>query len=60
MTEMSSVTKSTAASTKQTASAITSLALLVDNLNTAASRFKLPSASVEAAPIPQPRLVASR
>ncbi len=60
MTEMSSVTKNTAASTKQTASAITSLALLVDNLNAAASRFKLPSAPVDAAPVPQPRLVASR
>jgi len=60
MTEMSSVTKSTAASTKQTASAITSLALLVDSLNAAASRFKLPPAAVDVAPIAQPRLVASR
>ena len=60
MTEMSSVTKNTAASTKQTASAITSLALLVDNLNTAASRFTLPSALADATPIAQPRLVASR
>ncbi len=60
MTEMSSVTKNSAASTKQTAGAITALALLVDDLNAAVSRFRLPSASGEMAPIAQPRLVASR
>src|SRR5581483_2766252 len=60
MTEMSSVTRNTAASTKQTAAAINSLALLVDNLNATVSRFKLPSAEIEAAEFSQPRLVASR
>ncbi len=60
MTEMSSVTKNTAASTKQTAAAITSLAQLVDSLNAAASRFKLPPASAEAATVGHPRLVAAR
>lgn len=60
MNEMSSVTRNTASSTKQTASAINSLALLVDNLNTVVSRFRLPAPAAEAAPINQPRLVASR
>jgi twitching motility protein PilJ len=57
MTEMSSVTKNSALSTKQTAASITSLAQLVDNLNAAVSRFKLPGAEAATA---QPRLVASR
>ena len=59
MTEMSSVTKNSALSTKQTAASITSLALLVDNLNAAASRFKLPAPVAEPTVV-QPRLVASR
>jgi twitching motility protein PilJ len=57
MTEMSTVTKNSALSTKQTAASITSLAQLVDSLNAAASRFKLPGVETAAA---QPRLVASR
>jgi twitching motility protein PilJ len=52
MAEMSSVTKNTAASTKQTAAAINSLGLLVDSLNAAAARFKLPAG--EAEPLPRP------
>ncbi len=60
MTEMSAVTKNTATSTKQTAAAITSLALLVDNLTATASRFKLPPPATEPSPVTQPRLVASR
>ena len=59
MTEMSSVTKNSALATKQTAASISSLALLVDNLNAAASRFKLPAPVAETT-IVQPRLVASR
>ena len=54
------MTKNTAASTKQTAVAINSLALLVDNLNATVSRFKLPPAGPEVAEFSQPRLVASR
>ena len=60
MNEMSAVTRNTAAGTKQTAAAINSLGLLVDNLNAIVTRFKLPPASAEAAPFPQPRLVAAR
>jgi hypothetical protein len=56
---MSAVTRSTAAGTKQTAAAINSLGLLVDNLNATVTRFKLPAAGSEAA-FTQPRLVASR
>jgi twitching motility protein PilJ len=43
MTEMSSVTKTTASSTKDTAEAISALAMLADNLTTSVSRFKLPA-----------------
>lgn len=60
MNEMSAVTRNTAAGTKQTAAAINSLGLLVDNLNAIVTRFKLPPASAETAPFPQPRLVAAR
>lgn len=62
MNEMSAVTRNTASGTKQTAAAITSLGLLVDNLNAIVTRFKLPAAAAEAeAPaFAQPRLVASR
>jgi len=60
MTEMSSVTKNTAASTKQTASSINALALLVDNLNATVSRFKLPADAADAGTVGPPRLVASR
>jgi methyl-accepting chemotaxis protein len=59
MNEMSSVTRATAANTKQTAGSIGSLALLADNLNASVARFNLPAADVVAAP-PAPRLVASR
>jgi len=37
------VTKTTAADTKQTADAISALAMLADNLNTSVARFKLPT-----------------
>jgi len=65
MNEMSSVTRSTAASTKQTAAAINSLSLLVDNLNETVSRFRLPVAGSDYTEHTgghgaQPRLVASR
>ena len=61
MTEMSSVTKNSALSTKQTAASITSLAQLVDNLNAAASRFKLPPPETTTSTTTAlPRLVASR
>jgi twitching motility protein PilJ len=66
MAEMSSVTKNTAASTKQTAAAINSLGFLVDTLNQAAARFRLPSTDADAASRQpaqapaQPRLVAAR
>jgi twitching motility protein PilJ len=62
MTEMSSVTKNSALSTKQTAASITSLAQLVDNLNAAASRFKLPppETTTSTTTTALPRLVASR
>jgi twitching motility protein PilJ len=60
MTEMSTVTKSTAASTKETVSALTSLAQLVDALNTAASRFKLPVERAASVSIADPRLVVAR
>ena len=53
MAEMSSVTKNTAASTKQTAASIHSLGLLVDSLNAAAARFKLPATETEKA-LPRP------
>jgi methyl-accepting chemotaxis protein len=43
MTEMSSVTQANASSTKQTATAIGSLALLADSLNSSVARFKLPT-----------------
>ena len=62
MTEMPPVTTTSAASPRQTAAALTSLALLVDNLNAAASRFTLPPAPApaETAPPATPRLVAAR
>jgi twitching motility protein PilJ len=62
MTEMSSVTKNSALSTKQTAASINSLAQLVDNLNAAASRFKLPppETTTSTTTTALPRLVASR
>jgi twitching motility protein PilJ len=61
MNEMSAVTRNTASGTKQTAAAITSLGLLVDNLNAIVTRFKLPAAADTDAPaFAQPRLVASR
>ena len=60
MNEMSAVTRNTASSTKQTAAAITSLGLLVDNLNAIVTRFKLPPAEAETPAFAQPRLVASR
>jgi methyl-accepting chemotaxis protein len=43
MNEMSSVTRTTAQSTKETANAIGSLAMLADNLNLSVARFKLPT-----------------
>jgi twitching motility protein PilJ len=61
MAEMSSVTKTTAASTKQTAAAINSLGFLVESLNAAAARFKLPAPDSDAASAQStlmPRLVA--
>ncbi|HEX6161960.1 MAG TPA: methyl-accepting chemotaxis protein [Vicinamibacterales bacterium] len=60
MNEMSAVTRNTASGTKQTAAAITSLGLLVDNLNAIVTRFKLPPAEAETPAFAQPRLVASR
>ncbi len=60
MTEMSSVTKNTAMSTKATAASINSLGQLVDDLNDAVSRFKLPVASGDVALAGHPRLVAAR
>ena len=60
MNEMSAVTRNTASGTKQTAAAITSLGLLVDNLNAIVTRFKLPPAEADAPAFTQPRLVASR
>ena len=50
MTQMSSVTRTTATSTKETATAIGSLAALADNLNGSVARFRLPAA--QAAPAP--------
>src|SRR5262245_18025709 len=52
MNEMSSVTRTTAASTKQTASAINALGLLVETLNAVPWRFRLPG--------PDGRLAAAR
>jgi len=55
MTEMSSVTRTTASSSKQTATAIGSLAAMADTLNGSVARFRLPS---EAAAERTPELVA--
>jgi methyl-accepting chemotaxis protein len=60
MNEMSAVTRNTASGTKQTAAAINSLGLLVDNLNAIVTRFKLPQPEADAPSFTQPRLVASR
>jgi methyl-accepting chemotaxis protein len=60
MNEMSAVTRNTASGTKQTAAAINSLGLLVDNLNAIVTRFKLPQADADSPAFTQPRLVASR
>jgi hypothetical protein len=54
------VTRNTASSTKQTAAAINSLGLLVDNLNAIVSRFKVPATGNETAQLNQPRLAAIR
>ncbi|HYM26000.1 MAG TPA: methyl-accepting chemotaxis protein, partial [Vicinamibacterales bacterium] len=59
MNEMSSVTRTTAASTKQTATAINALGLLVETLNAVVTRFRLPEAA-DAPAAAHPRLVASR
>lgn len=64
MAEMSSVTKTTANSTKDTAGAIGALAMLADNLNTSVSRFKLSSngngaGPVEPVPMPAVNAVAA-
>jgi methyl-accepting chemotaxis protein len=60
MNEMSSVTRNTAANTKQTAAAIGSLALLADNLMASVARFKLPAGETPDTHVGVPRLVASR
>jgi twitching motility protein PilJ len=49
MNEMSSVTRSTAASSKETATAIGSLAAIADSLNGSVARFRLPSTEPAAA-----------
>jgi methyl-accepting chemotaxis protein len=43
MTQMSSVTRTTASSSKETATAIGALAAIADNLNGSVTRFRLPS-----------------
>jgi twitching motility protein PilJ len=61
MTEMSSVTRTTASGTKETAVAISSLAMLAETLNASVARFKLPVVAPDAAHAgQQPRLVAAR
>lgn len=52
MTTMSSVTRTTASSSKETATAIGSLAAIADHLNGSVTRFKLPA---QAAPAPAAR-----
>src|SRR5262245_16778455 len=60
MNEMSSVTRNTAANTKQTAASIGSLGLLADKLNASVARFKLPNETASQVSPNTPRLVASR
>src|SRR5262245_42935210 len=60
MNEMSSVTRNTAANTKQTAASIGSLGLLADKLSASVARFKLPNETASQVSQTAPRLVASR
>jgi methyl-accepting chemotaxis protein len=60
MTEMSSVTRSTATSSKETATAIGSLAALADNLNGSVARFRLPATASPAASAPRELEMAAR